>query len=155
MAQSISNIFPQTKVILIGPIGQKLRDMLNKNILTPTETYKDNDEIHLILEYARNVFFEGLQSPSANRFIVSNDFFNSRMEMLDLFFNLQINFEKIDRIILAGLHLLEAQSKEFRQDKLQLLNKYLSKLDGQIIHLELASIGNKDFMNEIVDSVNF
>jgi ADP-dependent glucokinase len=155
MAQSISNVFSQSKIILVGPIGKKLREMLNKNnIQTPKETYKDEDEIHLILEYARNEKFEGIQSPNANRFIVSNDFFNSRLEMLDLFFELQEKYEKIDRIILAGLHLLEAQKNEFRREKLLMLNNHLSKLDGQIIHLELASVGDKNFMSEILDSVS-
>ena len=101
------------EVVLIGPIGPKLKKLLNKNIKISTSSLIEKDEIHLILEYNANQLFESLQTPTANRFIVSHDAYNSRMEMLDEFFEFAQSHQP-DIIILTGLHLLESQSDTFR-----------------------------------------
>jgi ADP-dependent glucokinase len=113
MAQSIAKRLANSEVLLIGPIGPKLRQLLDKNIKTPSSSLIENDEIHLILEYDSNEVFEGVQAPNANRFIVSHDVYNSRMEMLDDFFKI-INQYSADIIIISGLHLLESQTEQFR-----------------------------------------
>lgn len=105
--------FSFTKVILIGPIGPKLKELLNPKIKIPNEVLIEKDEVHLILEYDSNQEWNELKSPQSNRFIVSHDIYNSKMEMLDLFFNLT-NLYDPNVIILAGFHLIESQSEQFR-----------------------------------------
>ena len=105
--------FSFTKVILIGPIGPKLKELLNPKIKIPNEVLIEKDEVHLILEYGSNQEWNELKSPQSNRFIVSHDIYNSKMEMLDLFFNLT-NLYDPNVIILAGFHLIESQSEQFR-----------------------------------------
>jgi ADP-dependent glucokinase len=115
MAQSMSKrlVDSSGEVLLVGPIGPKLKQLLNKNIRTPSSSLIENDEVHLILEYDSSEVFESAQAPNANRFIVSHDVYNSRMEMLDEFFNITATYQP-DIVIISGLHLLESQSEEFR-----------------------------------------
>lgn len=150
MAESISNKVDETDVYLIGPIGPKLKDLLNKSIHVPYLNTKD--EIHLILEYKSKEIFEKNETPTSNRFIVSHDIINSNMKMLDDFFN-GINKYRPDLIILSGLHLLESIKHDLRSEKLKSLRNQLSLNSPieNIVHLELASIGDKSFMKTIID----
>jgi ADP-dependent glucokinase len=153
MAESISTKLNDTEVYLVGPIGPTLKSLLNQKILVPRLIEKD--EVHLILEYAADEIFEQTRSPIANRFIVSHDIYNSEMKMLDEFFEV-INKYQPDLIILSGLHLLESQSQAVRINKLQSLKRHLvqnSELKN-VIHLELASIGDQALMREILE-INF
>jgi len=113
MAQGISQRFSNCDVLLIGPVGPKLKQLLNTNIQIPPICQTPKDEIHLILEYVAKEEFENIQAANANRYIISHDIYNSRMEMLDDFFNITNEF-KPNVMILSGLHLLESQSQEFR-----------------------------------------
>lgn len=150
MAESISNKFENTNIYLIGPVGQTLKGLLNERIQVPSLIEKD--EIHLILEYHANELYEGLESPTANRFIVSHDIYNSNMMMVEQFFESIKRYEP-DLIILSGLHLLENQTPITRLDKLLLLKDYLVENHEykNVIHLELASIGDKALMKAILD----
>ena len=138
---------------MIGPVGPTLKTLLNKNIIIPNEIEKD--EIHLILEYGANEIFEGIESPTANRFIVSHDIYNSEMKMMDEFFEVISKYNP-DLVILSGLHLLESQSADVRFKKLESLKPHLTKNHEtkNVIHLELASIGDKTLMKGILDFVN-
>lgn len=44
-----SAVFSQ--VLLCGPVGPKLHDMLDEQIVVPPESLQEMDEFHLILEY--------------------------------------------------------------------------------------------------------
>ena len=112
MAQSIVNKF-DAEVMLIGPIGRKLKALLNEKIVIPNEVLIEKDEVHLILEYSLNQQWNNMKPPQANRFIISHDIYNSKMEMLDLFFNLSKSFDP-NVLVLAGFHLIESQNEEFR-----------------------------------------
>lgn len=115
----------------------------------------EKDEIHLILEYHAKEAYDGLESPTANRFIVSHDIYNSNMMMLEQFFESIKEYEP-DLIILSGLHLLENQTPITRLDKLLLLKDNLVENHDykNVIHLELASIGDKALMKAILDVVS-
>jgi ADP-dependent glucokinase len=113
MAEGISKRIDNSEIILVGPVGPKLKHLLNKNIRVPQNSVIKNDEIHLILEYDANETFENVQTPNANRFIVSHDVYNSKMIMLQEFFNIT-QIHRPDIIILSGLHLLESQDDDFR-----------------------------------------
>jgi ADP-dependent glucokinase len=113
MADGIAKRFKNSQVLLVGPIGPKLKELLSSNIEIPKPSLIEKDEVHLIMEYGKHEIFESWQSPVANRFIVSHDTYNSRMEFLDQFFA-TIREYKPDIIIISGLHLLESQKPEFR-----------------------------------------
>lgn len=40
-----------TQVLLCGPIGPKLHELLDEQIVVPPESLQEVDEFHLILEY--------------------------------------------------------------------------------------------------------
>lgn len=42
-------LIPQ--VLLCGPVGPKLHEMLDEQIVVPPESLQETDEFHLILEY--------------------------------------------------------------------------------------------------------
>lgn len=44
-------VFVQPQVLLCGPVGPKLHEMLDEQILVPPESLQETDEFHLILEY--------------------------------------------------------------------------------------------------------
>ena len=61
---------------------------------------------------------------------------------------------KPDLIVISGLHLLESESNEFRQQRLVDLAKYLKKIDKKLpIHLELASMVIEDFLKTLVTAI--
>lgn len=152
MAQGISKRFSDAEILLIGPVGPKLKELLNNRIQVPDDTFIEKDEVHLILEYEANEVFENIQTPQANRFIVSYDIYNSRMELLDEFFNVT-SIQKPDITILSGLHLLETQTSTYRKDIMDKFRYLLNKREHKnMVHLELASIGDKALMKEILDS---
>jgi len=113
MADGIAKRFKNSQVLLVGPIGPKLKELLSSNIEIPKPSLIEKDEIHLIMEYGKHEIFENWQSPVANRFIVSHDIYNSKMEFLDRFFA-TIREYKPDIVLFSGLHLLESQTFEFR-----------------------------------------
>lgn len=39
------------QVLLCGPVGPKLHEMLDEQIIVPPESLQETDEFHLILEY--------------------------------------------------------------------------------------------------------
>lgn len=67
MAQNIASKFSNIDVVLVGPIGPKLKNLLNKRIIIPFDSELYDDETHLILEYGINEEFENLNAPAANR----------------------------------------------------------------------------------------
>ena len=44
-------IFMILQVLLCGPVGPKLHEMLDEQIIVPPESLQEVDEYHLILEY--------------------------------------------------------------------------------------------------------
>merc|ERR1712241_556174 len=77
------------------------------------------------------------------------------MQMMNEFGEL-IDSARPDLIILSGLHLLESQKATDRLIKLESLKSILAKNRhfNNVVHLELASIGDKTLMENILD-VNF
>ncbi|KAG7246109.1 hypothetical protein CRUP_006060, partial [Coryphaenoides rupestris] len=43
--------YPEVSVLLCGPIGPKLHEMLDEQIVVPPDSLQETDEYHLILEY--------------------------------------------------------------------------------------------------------
>uniref|UniRef100_A0A673U6K0 ADP dependent glucokinase n=1 Tax=Suricata suricatta TaxID=37032 RepID=A0A673U6K0_SURSU len=105
------------KVLLCGPVGPKLHELLDDNVFVPPESLQEVDEFHLILEYQAEEEWGRLKAPHANRFIFSHDLSNGAMNMLEVFVSSLEEFQP-DLVVLSGLHMMEGQSKELQRKRL-------------------------------------
>ncbi|GAB5572306.1 ADP-dependent glucokinase isoform X2 [Prionailurus iriomotensis] len=163
------------KVLLCGPVGPKLHELLDDNVFVPPESLQEVDEFHLILEYQAGwgdcslqydfaIGFDNsascggeewgrLKAPHANRFIFSHDLSNGAMNMLEVFVSSLEEFQP-DLVVLSGLHMMEGQSKELQRKRLLEVVTSISDIPTGIpVHLELASMTNRELMRSIVHQV--
>ncbi|XP_015274453.1 PREDICTED: ADP-dependent glucokinase [Gekko japonicus] len=144
---------PDLKVMLCGPIGPKLHELLDENVIVPPESMQELDEFHLILEYRAGEEWGPLRAPNANRFIFSHDLSNGAMNMLEVFVSSLEEFQP-DLVVLSGLHMIEGQNKEVRQKRLLEAVAAISDIPTDVpVHLELASMTDPDLMSEIIHQV--
>lgn len=137
-------------VLLCGPIGPKLHEMLDDQIIVPPESLQETDEYHLILEYKAGEKWGSTQAPQANRFIFSHDVSNGEMSSLETFVASLDEFEP-ELVVLSGLHMMEGQGRELWEERLKEAVSAISDIRRDIpIHLELASMTDKDYMNSIM-----
>ncbi|XP_020659362.2 ADP-dependent glucokinase isoform X1 [Pogona vitticeps] len=141
---------PHLKVLLCGPIGPKLHELLDENVIVPPESMQELDEFHLILEYRAGEEWGQLKAPNANRFIFSHDLSNGAMNMLEVFVSSLEEFHP-DLVVLSGLHMMEGQTKEIRQNRLLEAVASISDIPTDVpVHLELASMTDPELMSEII-----
>ncbi|XP_066929165.1 ADP-dependent glucokinase-like [Clytia hemisphaerica] len=140
---------PNSTVLLGGPVGKRLKSMLDGRIVIPKQLLQEEDEYHLILEYPRGESWGEKKSNCANRFIISHDKANGQMAALDNFFNSLESFQP-ELVVISGLHLLEGQTEEIRKTKLEDLRHHLRAIEEDTpIHLELASMTSPKLMEDI------
>ncbi|XP_074088769.1 ADP-dependent glucokinase isoform X2 [Macrotis lagotis] len=138
------------KVLLCGPVGPKLHQLLDDNIVVPPESMQEVDEFHLILEYQAGEQWGQLTAPNANRFIFSHDLSNGAMNMLEVFVSSLEEFQP-DLVVLSGLHMMEGQSKEIQEKRLLEAVISISDIPTDIpVHLELASMTDRELMSSIM-----
>ncbi|XP_069910813.1 ADP-dependent glucokinase isoform X1 [Oryctolagus cuniculus] len=138
------------KVLLCGPVGPKLHDLLDDNVFVPPESLQEVDEFHLILEYQAGEEWGQLKAPHANRFIFSHDLSNGAMNALEVFVSSLEEFQP-DLVVLSGLHMMEGQSTELQRRRLLEVVTSISDIPtGVPVHLELASMTNRELMSSIV-----
>uniref|UniRef100_A0A8C3LZI9 ADP dependent glucokinase n=1 Tax=Chrysolophus pictus TaxID=9089 RepID=A0A8C3LZI9_CHRPC len=141
---------PDLKILLCGPVGPKLHELLDDNVVVPPESMQERDEFHLILEYQAGEEWGQVKAPNANRFIFSHDLSNGALNMLEVFVSSLEEFQP-DLVVLSGLHMMEGQSREMRHRRLMEAVASISDIPTDIpIHLELASMTDQDFMSNIV-----
>ncbi|XP_062998313.1 ADP-dependent glucokinase isoform X2 [Elgaria multicarinata webbii] len=144
---------PNLKILLCGPIGPKLHELLDENVIVPPESMQEQDEFHLILEYQEGEQWGQLRAPVANRFIFSHDMSNGAMNMLEVFVSSLEEFQP-DLVVLSGLHMMEGQTKEIRQKRLLEAVASISDIPTDVpVHLELASMTDPHLMSEIIHQV--
>ncbi|KAK9516306.1 hypothetical protein VZT92_024246 [Zoarces viviparus] len=142
--------YPDLMVLLCGPVGPKLHEMLDEQIVVPPDSLQETDEFHLILEYKAGEQWGSTQAPQANRFIFSHDVSNGEMSSLETFVASLDEFEP-DLVVLSGLHMMEGQGRELWEERLKEAVLAISDIRHDIpIHLELASMTDKDYMNSIM-----
>lgn len=142
--------YPDLMVLLCGPVGPKLHEMLDEQIVVPPESLQEMDEFHLILEYKAGEQWGSTQAPQANRFIFSHDVSNGEMSSLETFVASLDEFQP-DLVVLSGLHMMEGQGRELWEERLKEAVSAISSIRKDIpIHLELASMTDKDYMNSIM-----
>ncbi|XP_035520527.1 ADP-dependent glucokinase isoform X2 [Morone saxatilis] len=145
--------YPDLMVLLCGPVGPKLHEMLDEQIVVPPESLQETDEFHLILEYKAGEQWGSTQAPQANRFIFSHDVSNGEMSSLETFVASLDEFQP-ELVVLSGLHMMEGQGRELWEDRLKEAVSAISDIRKDIpIHLELASMTDKDYMNSIMQEV--
>ncbi|KAJ3429533.1 adp-dependent glucokinase [Anaeramoeba flamelloides] len=114
---------------------------------------ENSDQIHLILEYPKGSKFCGITCPRANRFIISNDYFNAKVKTMKLFHNYLPTFKPTD-IVVTGIHLGDGLEK---QGRLKLVNKFKKNLQTinprTPIHYEFSSVAKEDFIQQIVEKI--
>ncbi|KAF6350722.1 ADP dependent glucokinase [Rhinolophus ferrumequinum] len=138
------------KVLLCGPVGPKLHELLDDNVFVPPESLQEVDEFHLILEYQVEEQWGQLKAPHANRFIFSHDLSNGAMNMLEVFVSSLEEFQP-DLVVLSGLHMMEGQSKELQRKRLLEVVASISDIPAGVpVHLELASMTNRELMSSVV-----
>ncbi|XP_072484525.1 ADP-dependent glucokinase isoform X2 [Notamacropus eugenii] len=141
------------KVLLCGPVGPKLHQLLDDNIVVPPESMQEVDEFHLILEYQAGEQWGQLTAPNANRFIFSHDLSNGAMNMLEVFVSSLEEFQP-DLVVLSGLHMMEGQSKEIQKKRLLEAVISISDIPTDIpVHLELASMTDRELVSSIMHQV--
>ncbi|XP_023693967.1 ADP-dependent glucokinase isoform X1 [Paramormyrops kingsleyae] len=142
--------YPQLTVLLCGPIGPKLHELLDEQIVVPPTSLQETDEYHLILEYKAGEQWGPAQAPQANRFIFSHDVANSEMSLLETFVASLEEFQP-DLVVLSGLHMMEGQGRELWEERLKEAVVAISDIRNEVpIHLELASMTDRDYMNSIM-----
>nr|XP_057932395.1 ADP-dependent glucokinase isoform X2 [Doryrhamphus excisus] len=142
--------YPDLVVLLCGPVGPRLHEMLDEQIVVPPGSLQETDEYHLILEYKAGEQWGSTRAPQANRFIFSHDVSNGEMSSLETFVASLEEFQP-DLVVLSGLHMMEGQGRELWEERLKEAVAAISDIRKDIpIHLELASMTDKDYMNSIM-----
>uniref|UniRef100_UPI0037E82F49 ADP-dependent glucokinase isoform X1 n=1 Tax=Semicossyphus pulcher TaxID=241346 RepID=UPI0037E82F49 len=142
--------YPDLMVLLCGPVGPKLHEMLNEEIVVPPTSLQETDEFHLILEYKAGEKWGSTQAPQANRFIFSHDVSNGGMSSLETFVASLEEFDP-ELVVLSGLHMMEGQGRQLWEERLKEAVSAILDIPQDIpIHLELASMTDKDYMNSIM-----
>ncbi|XP_061898689.1 ADP-dependent glucokinase isoform X1 [Entelurus aequoreus] len=142
--------YPDLMVLLCGPVGPKLHEMLDEQIVVPPGSLQETDEYHLILEYKAGEQWGSTRAPQANRFIFSHDVSNGEMSLLETFVTSLEEFQP-DLVVLSGLHMMEGQGRQMWEERLKEAVAAISDIRKDIpIHLELASMTDKDYMNSIM-----
>ncbi|XP_038157228.1 ADP-dependent glucokinase isoform X2 [Cyprinodon tularosa] len=145
--------YPDLMVLLCGPVGPKLHEMLDEQIVVPPESLQETDEFHLILEYKAGETWASTQAPQANRFIFSHDVSNGEMSTLETFVASLEEFQP-ELVVLSGFHMMEGQGRELWGERLKEAVAAIGDIPKDIpIHLELASMTDTDFMNRIMQEV--
>ncbi|XP_062927131.1 ADP-dependent glucokinase isoform X1 [Mobula hypostoma] len=138
-------------VLLCGPVGPKLQELLDDRIIVPPESLQEMDEFHLILEYQTGQNWGEIEAPHANRFIFSHDILNGEMKMLETLLSSLEEF-KPELVVLSGLHMMEGREKKERDKRLEEVSLLISQIPNEIsVHLELASMTDTAYMNTIVE----
>ncbi|XP_021172056.2 ADP-dependent glucokinase isoform X2 [Fundulus heteroclitus] len=145
--------YPDLMVLLCGPVGPKLHEMLDEQIVVPPESLQETDEFHLILEYKAGEQWASTQAPQANRFIFSHDVSNGEMSSLETFVASLDEFQP-ELVVLSGFHMMEGQGRELWGERLKEAVAAVADIPKDIpIHLELASMTDKDFMTRLMQEV--
>ncbi|KAF7656825.1 hypothetical protein LDENG_00035830 [Lucifuga dentata] len=145
--------YPDLTVLLCGPVGSKLHEILDEKIVVPPDSLQETDEYHLILEYKAGEQWGSVQAPQANRFIFSHDVSNGEMSSLETLAASLDEFQPDlpDLVVLSGFHMMEGQGKQLWEKRLKEAVAVLSEIRKEIpIHLELASMADKEYMNNIM-----
>ena len=142
------SVFPQ--VMLAGPVGVTLRELLHSQMNTPTFTQES--EIHLIMEYPKGQRWGDITSTCANRVIVSHDVSNAKMVSLERFRDSLGSFQP-NLVILSGAHLMQGEAADFKAKRLADVAHLLDDIPAKTpVHSELATIGDLVYLRDLAEA---
>ncbi len=75
MAQKLASSYMRAQVLLVGPIGPRLKALLHPLVRTQNSTRIAKDEIHISMEYRQGEIWGDMVAPASSRFITSHDVF--------------------------------------------------------------------------------
>eukprot|EP00048_Salpingoeca_helianthica_P002227 m.55642 g.55642 ORF g.55642 m.55642 type:complete len:588 (-) comp11979_c1_seq1:61-1824(-) len=150
------------KVSLVAAVGPRLRQYLPAGITLPNASLVAQDEVHLILEYAKNEKWGHIQAGRANRFIFSHDDTNAAMRPVDWLSSAACHASEEsdtpDTVVVAGMHMLEGQTAAIREQRVEALRDAIAAIPRAAIHAELASIADTTLISllhrRLLDSVD-
>lgn len=131
------------KVLLGAAIGKEMRKHFNNDIqlVGHLESHEEED-VHLVLEYAKGDTFRGHESPRANRYYLNHDIYNARLSVLEEFEQALDAFGP-DLVVFGGLQLMEVETDEERRlARLTTLSSVLQNLFVKQVptHYEFAAV---------------
>ena len=148
MARRLARIVPGGSVILAGHVGPAARALLPSSVKL-AQPLSDNDEVHLILEYARGE----AGAPRANRFIVTADTGNTDVAPMLAAIRAAAD-SAADVLIVAGLHMLEPLPEDRRTQALGAIAAALTALPPATrVHVELASMADAGFTRAVATAI--
>lgn len=142
-----------TQVMLVAPIGSRLKKYLHSRIITPPGSSSVKEEVHIIMEYPTGATWGNATAVCANRVIISHDLANSRLQPLEAFEQAVASF-KPDLVIFSGAHMMEAQPRKYWEKRTKDLVKVLQTIPRHSpIHLEMATVGDQSFVQYLANQV--
>jgi ADP-dependent glucokinase len=134
------------KVLLGAAIGKEMRKHFNADIqLVGHLESHEQEDVHLVLEYAKGDMFRGHESPRANRYYLNHDIYNARLSVLEEFEQALDTFGP-DLVVFGGLQLMEVETDEDRRlARLTTLSSVLQNLFVKQVptHYEFAAVSGE------------
>lgn len=158
MANAFSR-FGFHEIFLAGPVALESKliqlGLLEERVtVLPTDGI-NQDEVHLIMEYAKGASWNGQKADRANRFIVTRDTHNAQLTGLEtLHYHLMTSDISPRLLVVSGFHLLAHEEVAVQTQRLARSVEAFGEVNETIpIHLEFASIGNLEFIRTLSDQV--
>ena len=141
------------QVMLVAPIGSRLKKYLHPHIVTPPDSSSVEEEVHIIMEYPTGATWGNATAVCANRVIISHDLANSRLQPLKVFEQAVTSYEP-DLVIFSGAHMMEAQPRKYWEKRTKDLVKVLQTIPRHSpVHLEMATVGDHSFVQYLANQV--
>ncbi|OQR98842.1 hypothetical protein ACHHYP_07744 [Achlya hypogyna] len=140
-------------VLLGGAVGDEMRSHFHKNVrVVGSVDAGGHEDVHLVLEYAKQDAFKNLKSPRANRYYLNHDVYNAQLSVLEEFAAALPGFNA-DLVIIGGLQLMEVDTNEARRfERLQTLGAVLAGLPT-LTHYEFAAASDFTLYDDTVKLV--
>lgn len=142
------------EVLLGAQMSKNLHKRLDPEIqLSDHDSFLDEDDVHLILEYQSGETWGQFTAPRANRYILHSDNVN-----LQVFHNFNLALPSFNPrlMIISGLQVLDNQPSvtDTRETLLKQIQVQLRNLPrSTLIHFEMGSYSEPIFLNQILDDV--
>ncbi|CAH0474398.1 unnamed protein product [Peronospora belbahrii] len=143
------------RVLLGAAIGKGMQVYLQETQriqVVGTLDATQEEDVHLVLEYARGEEFQGYVAPRANRYYLNHDVHNARLSVLEEFAHALDAF-KPDLVIFGGLQLMEVEvNTQARLVRLKALSEVLQNLfrAQTPTHYEFAAVSDFSLFDDTV-----
>lgn len=149
-------------VLLAARLSNELRAGMHGGVKTVVygkgeeEEGAEEDDIHLILEYAKDEAWEHLVAPRANRYIIHSDADNPWITSLEPLVKEMSNFDP-HLLVIGGLQMLDnfpGFEEGERTSRLTKLANFLAHVPfTTLTHFEMASFADESLLSDLVETV--